>query len=162
MEELNIKHLGRRTAYKPKLMYNNSKIGTLSNIYTVGEGYDNNDVKISIDYADGEHIWMFKPILRPLSDLTKPITHKGETFVPIYKLWELAGFEIGRGQYVEVFPNYVQTSNLGTAHVYKISLVEITSSNYNVIEKLLEWHFVIDEPEGTFIDVNTLNENPYK
>lgn len=28
----------------------------------------------------------FKPILRPLSDLTKEITHNGETFVPLSKL----------------------------------------------------------------------------
>ena len=27
-----------------------------------------------------------KPILHPLSDLTKPITHNGETFVPMEKL----------------------------------------------------------------------------
>ena len=105
-----------------------------------------------------------KPILRPLSDLTKPIEHNGERFVPIYKLWELAGFEIGRGQYITDEPNYIKTSNLGTAQEFVLSKSDILSSNYNVIQKLLEWKFDIFNliGKGEAIDVNTLQTNPYK
>ena len=42
------------------------KIGIINNAYNLDD-----DVKLSIDYSDDEHIWMYKPILRPLSDLTK-------------------------------------------------------------------------------------------
>lgn len=82
-----------------------------------------------------------KLILHPLSDLIKPITHKGETFVPMVKL--------GEGIYT---------------FTYKELLDEIRDElvSYWIIEKLLEWHFVIDEPEGTWIDVNTLEKNCYE
>ena len=99
-----------------------------------------------------------KPILRNLSDLTKEIERNGEKFIPIYKLWELAGFEIGRGQYIEETPNFIKTSNLGTAQEFRISTFDILSSNYNVIQKLLEWHFDIFGliEQGLAIDLNTL------
>lgn len=41
--------------------------------------------KTSINYLN-EDFSFIKPILRPLSDLTKEITHNGETFVPLIKL----------------------------------------------------------------------------
>jgi hypothetical protein len=70
--ELELKHLAAYWPYKLKCQYIYSgNIGTISNIYTIGSCYDNDDIKISIDFYEAEHIWMFKPILRPLSDLTK-------------------------------------------------------------------------------------------
>ena len=67
--KLELKHLALYLPYGLKLFYTHTKkIGQISNIYTIGEGYDNDDIKISIDYSEGEHIWMYKPILRPLSD----------------------------------------------------------------------------------------------
>jgi hypothetical protein len=69
--KLEIKHLAPYLPYKLKCLYTHTnKIGTISNIYTIGDGYDNEDVKLSIDYNNEEHIWMFKPILRPISDLS--------------------------------------------------------------------------------------------
>lgn len=40
----------------------------------------------SFDYGKNESLDTIKLILRPLSDLTKEITHNGETFVPYEKL----------------------------------------------------------------------------
>lgn len=40
------------------------------------------------DYNVG--ISQFKPILHPLSDLTKEITHNGETFIPVVELAKIA------------------------------------------------------------------------
>lgn len=54
---------------KAKFMHpviKHQKIGVITNVYNL---YD--EVKLSIDFSDDEHIWMYKPILRPLSDLTK-------------------------------------------------------------------------------------------
>lgn len=80
-------------------------------------------------YVNGEddsmgRIWMdieqykAKPILYPLSSLTKEITHKGETFVPIEKIKELGLGSLPR--------------SLDYKWLY-----------YHQIEKLFEWHFDI-------------------
>ena len=83
-------------------------------------------------------------ILRPLSDLTKEIEHKGERFVPIEKLRDM-GFYIGEDWIIENFSN-------------------ITNSAFEFVLKLIEWHFDIAGliEKGEAIDVNTLPENPYK
>lgn len=44
---------------------------------------------------------VLKPILRPLSDLTKEITRNGETFVPIVELYKIA-----RGRYEDSIVRY--------------------------------------------------------
>lgn len=71
----------------------------------------------------------YKPILRPLSYLTKEIEVNGEKFIPRMKFY-------------------------GTPLDYKI-----TSNSYDVIQKLLEWHFdifgLIDS--GLAVDINSLN-----
>jgi hypothetical protein len=86
-EKLELKHLSPYLPYGLKLFYTHTKkIGQVSNIYTIGEGYDNDDIKISIDYTDGEHIWMYKPILRPLSDLTEEIEEGKPMFFPSHQL----------------------------------------------------------------------------
>ena len=49
--KLELKHLAPYLPYGLKLFYTHTKkIGQISNIYTIGEGYDNDDIKISIDY----------------------------------------------------------------------------------------------------------------
>lgn len=94
-----------------------------------------------------------KPILLPLSDLTKEITHKGETFIPIKELhsrFENVYFETGYGGKLMV---------KGKNENY-ISHIRMTS----VINQLLEWQFDLDEliQNNLAIDVNTLEVNPYK
>lgn len=61
---------------------------------------------------------LYKPLLHPLSSLTKPITHNGETFVPIDVL--------GWNSY---------------EHIIKSG--DCTSVSYLYVKKLLEWHFDI-------------------
>lgn len=136
--KLELKHLAAYLPYKLKCQFVHSgKIGTISNIYTIGEGYNNDDIKISIDFSDGEHIWMFKPILRPLSDLTKEIEVNGENFVPNYNsdFKYFTPYELS--YFIESIPHGL---------------------NYNQMQKLLEWHFdifgLIDN--GLAIDINTI------
>lgn len=82
----------------------------------------------------------FKPILHPLSDLTRQIEHNGEKFTPDWKLQH-----IGDKMY-EGFP------------------YEVLKGRYCDVQKLLEWHFdifgLIDKDLAR--DVNTLDKNPYK
>lgn len=84
----------------------------------------------------------FKPILHPLSDLTKPIVHKGEEFVPMK---EIAIYN----------PNNVE---------YLIECVVTGLVEYIVLRQLIEWRFDIAGliEKGEAVDVNTLPENPYK
>lgn len=79
--------------------------------------------------------FIIKPILRPMSDLTKEITHEGERFVPLLALDKLNCFPI---------------SNTDKALRY--------------YDKLNEWMFDYRNliSAGLAIDVNTLPENPYE
>ena len=81
------------------------------------------------------------PVLHSLRDLAKPITHKGETVVPIEKM-ELS----------ELDPDIVTGWIKAELLIFKNSL------------KLIEWHFDIAGliEKGEAIDVNTLEINLYK
>ena len=96
-----------------------------------------------------------KPILYPLSDLTKPIEHKGEKFVPIDRFledivreWNMCNIN---------YPNDAKG-------LYGDIIKNITSCEFWIIQKLIEWHFDIADllSKGEAINVNTLEENPYK
>ena len=92
-----------------------------------------------------------KPILHPLSDLTKEIEHNGEVFVPTTKLKLLYEFESDNICIIRMYINAGWTS----------SIVELP---LDIVLQLISWHFdiagLIDKEEA--IDVNTLDENPYK
>jgi hypothetical protein len=110
----------------------------------------------------------YKPILHPLPDLTKPIEHNGEKFVPIVKLaqimypnheWELSS----SGLYASVGNGYM---TFEYDYGYNCFLCD-NSSQLDQLECLLKtisWHFdiadLIEKCEA--IDVNTLETNPYK
>lgn len=99
-----------------------------------------------------------KPIIHPLSDITKEIEHKGEKFVPIDRFNELFGYKYCRLVY------YVN-SGIGWYIYSSFSDTAISFDNmYLPIKKLIEWHFDIAGliEKGEAIDVNTLSENPYK
>ena len=82
-----------------------------------------------------------KPILRPLSDLTKEIEHNSEKFVPTERFYELI-------DNIDLLDNMFED-------IY--SKNEILHWPYNVIEKLLEWHFnVFNFPENLYINYNNI------
>lgn len=60
-----------------------------------------------------------KPILRPLSDLTKEIEHNGERFVPMDVLYD----DFRETDLLHFNPN------------------DIFNQSYNLVQKVLEWHF---------------------
>lgn len=82
-----------------------------------------------------------KPILRPLSDLTKEITNDGETFVPIEQIdgWDTVAAKL-------------------------ITKGNINNAPYWVVQNLLSWRFDVFNliESGEAIDVNTLGKNPYE
>lgn len=68
------------------------------------------------------------PIVFRISDLTKEITHNGETFLPIEKL--------------------------GLSEIDLVFDIDILP--YFTIQKLYEWHFAINIPEHLYININDL------
>lgn len=86
------------------------------------------------------------PILRPLSDLTKPITHNGETFVPIVELEK-----IDKGIWVN-----------GGKLMFRLTPIKnILELPFLIIEWLIKHHFNIMDESEPFIPV-TEEFNPYK
>lgn len=126
-----------------------------------------------------------KPILHPLSDLTKEIEHKGKKFVPIVKIAEILGYEnislkgndcqVGL---IESGSSYIKETLRYTDNYFYIDVEDyyyssdsakrykdgIFMDHFQLFQKLIEWHFDIADliSKGEAIDVNTLEENLYK
>lgn len=138
MDKLTLEHLSPYLPYGLRMQTYSSKIGYLSQIsYNNGFGVQSYKVDSTNFQINGVSFTAgAKPILRPLSDLTKEIEHNGKKFVPYLKL--------GWGNGTQVIPT-------------------IISGNINVIEhyKLLSWHFdvfgLIDA--GLAIDINTIKHD---
>lgn len=88
-----------------------------------------------------------KPILRPMSDLTTEITHRGKKFVPVDALNDI-------GRFIEFD---------ATGLLYTVASC-IDSDWPVVFDKFHEWMFDyrVLISAGLAIDVNTLPENPYE
>lgn len=152
---LKINHLAPYLPYNIKVLFDNKIEGVLCGISTglfdleVIEEFDNGTPIIkSWCYSDT------KPILRPLSDLTKEIEINGEKFVPIE--W----FEIGDDNnetYEYDNGNIRLIEDLEYLSINRLSL-DIVFIPYGVIQKLIEWHFdvfsLIDK--GLAVDINKL------
>lgn len=69
--ELEVKHLAPYLPYGLKLQYiirgKVEKTGIMKTI--IHNDSETHPTKIAIDFSDVEHIWMFKPILKPMSSL---------------------------------------------------------------------------------------------
>ena len=89
-----------------------------------------------------------KPILRPLSDLTKEIEVNGEKFVPIKKL--------GDKYSVDSCMLYNHFISLDTSDSVSINILHY----YYIIQKLYQWHFDIHNliERGLAIDINNLEK----
>ena len=109
-----------------------------------------------VDYSSQHSLstaweWMVhrqaRPILRPMSDLTKEITHKGEKFVPLDVL-------NNRGHFIEF-----DAAGL----LYTVGGC-MDSDWLMVFDKFHEWMFDYRGliSAGLAIDVNTLPKNPYE
>lgn len=119
-------------------------------------------MKCSLGWEEDDvYLSEMKPILRPLSDLTKEIDVNGEKFVPIV---ELSGYKDIKGElfkgyehkrfYVKLRPESI---NEWLCHTIPS---DTNSMDYFTIQKLYEWHFDIHGliEYGLAIDINTLNK----
>ena len=115
--------------------------------------------KIGVDY----HV-----LARPL-DLTKPITHKGETFLPIVELakiafpfeeWDRVVTKDGIKMYISPLKKFCFLD--GEFRTINLNYKNIHTQNYDILlDKLREWNFALNLPDDSWIPV-TDNNNPYK
>jgi len=131
MKKLELKHLAPYLPYGLKGMSKNETVFLLSTYQNMGCFIENRTIDTFLN--DG-----YKPILRPLSDLTKEIKHNGEKFVPYIKA------------------NWSKRE----CDMYILGQKNINQAPYWFTEKLLEWHFDIFGliEAGLAIDINTLEK----
>lgn len=119
----------------------------------------------------------FKPILRPLSDLTKEIEHNGEKFVPLVELAKIVGLDITKFDLSETAIAYGLRCNIENDDdddKYKVLGFDIfngfgihyrPSKSWGIVPnqvelwpKLYEWHFDIFGliENNLAIDINTI------
>jgi len=104
-----------------------------------------------------EHV---KPILRPLSDLTKEIEVNGEKFVPIDFLIKNINNRISYSD--NRFTDYDDGKSKNILHFYLSDIcfgsIEFQDS-LDILEKLYEWHFDIHGliEKGEAININTIS-----
>lgn len=88
-------------------------------------------------FNDWNHIYNFKPILRPLSDLTKEIEVNGKKFVPIEILNKMLFTKHSKLEYYD--SEFCNGAILFSTNIAGFNILSINEK----IQKLLEWHFDI-------------------
>jgi hypothetical protein len=147
--KLELKHLAGYLPYRLKIK---TEYGC-DTMMTLNEWSINGDFEQSYCY-ETEDTTDFKPILRPLSDLTKEIEVNGEKFVPNYIL--NTRFRASSKDLVPYkYDNYNLELDVETKdYSQKIDLFD----GFLIVQQLLEWHFDIYGliKAELAIDINTL------
>jgi hypothetical protein len=149
----------------PYLPYGLKVVSKINNYSYTLLGACKDEILIQDDLNGWYATNIFKPILRPLSDLTKEIEHNGRTFVPMDTVgdipnnfckcdfvtdWCDKGGDFN--EYVKEFVNGV----FGNHHLDYLP--------FGFVQKLIEWHFdvfgLLDQ--NLAIDINSIEgkENP--
>ena len=172
MEKLQLKHLAPYLPYKLKGNYEVSEVVPSAKFELRNKELRTDNIDFFLNYA--------KPILRPISDLTKEIEVNGEKFAPIIKLakiqypkvdFEIKDFRCLGRLNSGVCLEFVIEDEIPFYKEYHNNIfLQIKSENYDdmilanlkpseVREKLFEWHFDVFGliEKGLAIDFNTLN-----
>lgn len=151
--KLELKHITHYLPYGLKVQWKDKKTTTI-NPYIEDDNAENEASLHLVLYAMSED-YGIKPLLRPLSDLTKEIEHNGETFVPIENLKEL--YNSYPDSYIEKL-NYIHWEGVITLFGTEEDDSYEVSMPYSLYEKLLEWHFDIFGliEKGLAVDINLL------
>lgn len=136
--KLELKHLAPYLPYGLKFLPTqyNKEVNKLTYLSTL---YDSDEFGVN-----GFTSKWIKPILRPLSDLTKEIEHNGERFIPMIRLSK--EFDMSMIEHCFIEQNFIPK--------------HIKTFRFEVVHQLLEWHFDIFGliENGLAIDLNTLNQ----
>ena len=151
------------SAYLPYGLKFKTKIG-LDTLLTLS------DELINCDLEEWYSLNKVKPILYDLSWLTREITHKGETFVPLLNLVDPDKSDWDKMECLEfqAVPNIPQSQKwFKVKHLELGEVIQINPFNLEVLphklfQKLIEWKFnVFNLPDELIVRV-TEDFNPYK
>ena len=156
MEKLELKHIAPYLPYGLKTKY------FLSDAIVLNEGQpeDIRDKNLTSDNVN--FVLSFcKPILYPLSWLTKEIECNDSQFIPSKTLMRLSRND--NFEYSLTFA-FIRMLKLDIEQGNERDLInDLNNAPYWVIQKLIEWHFnVFNLPEHLYIDKSTLKDNGYK
>lgn len=177
--KLELNHLDKRLSKGVKILLNKGNAWAYEyinepykplNVYTIDTDLDDLPIKAGHykDQTIGLKMDSFKPILHPLSDLTKEITHNGEKFVPLVKMIREChfvdpstdlDFQVGGKTHRREYKVFYKDDN----RIYWDVLVHIEGMRYEYVDKLLDYHFDTDNliENNLAIDVNQIKENVY-
>lgn len=139
--KLELKHLAHYLPHglrieHPTMMSGNRKISEMRNL---------GQTSIEISHRIYVQISSCKPLLRPLSYLTKEIEIDGKKFVPMEYFFE---FENPNNKipkrmkyYYEEVPNRISISHNASSRSTEVLFSEMGANPYWIIQKLFEWHF---------------------
>jgi len=143
---LEIKHLDNYLSHKLMCVRNESNPVELVGLRFGNESV-NNELwiwKEGKQYLTG-YLYECKPILRPLSDLTKEIEHNGQKFVPMEYLFEFENpynkIPKRMKYHYEEVPNRISISHNASSRDTEVLFSEMGANPYWMIQKLFEWHF---------------------
>lgn len=138
MEKLKLKHLA------PYLPYGLNFIFNLNDVH--GEYKKENRIKMLTCDSMNLCIMIGKPILRPLSDLTKEIDVHGKRFIPIDIIFPKEDYKKEFDRKVSIVALELQGA------------IDFSCTPFCIVQKLFEWHFdvfgLIDK--GLAIDINSI------
>lgn len=139
MKELKIEHLAAYLPYGVNLSV--ELFGGLDSVIPLVSQNPYSDIRIGIPIGQVEH-YGARLILRPLSDLTREITHNGETFVPMDRLDPV--LRLVHNKYV---------NDWGA-----VGWMDVDSWPYPLVKQLHSWHFdTFGLLESNLaIDINTI------
>lgn len=150
--KLELKHLAPYLPYKLKGKlendeYYDTKIGVLLRLETA---FDSDNIPMCTVEEYEDEIEFFKPILRPLSDLTKEIEVNGEKFVP----WNLLEIDSS-------IVDFLSVNNQPIIRLIDCEFIYAIDVYNNIIQKLIEWHFDVFGliEKGLAIDINSLPQS---
>ena len=114
-------------------------------------------------FFDDENVEI-KPILRPLSDLTKEIEINGFKFIPLIKLAKKYADSSGYNYDIKIFRNKCFCFSKSSEVEFYFTGVDfkfhgkVVSNQLNLFEKLYEWHFDVYDliHNGLAININKL------
>ncbi len=102
-----------------------------------------------------------KPILRPLSDLTKEIEINGEKFIPADRMGNIGCMEVEyklREDTLYFFDSDDEEKIKHWDAFTRIDFEDMRFTEWHMMESMLSWHFDVFRliPENLAIDINTL------
>lgn len=106
--------------------------------------------KLTSNTIEGAVFYQNKPILRPLSDLTKEIEVNGKKFIPLEVVLSISANEERALEIYGTIPDYWN----------HFTAIEPRYWDYWIVQKFLEWHFDVFGliPQGLAYDINKIDK----